>query len=46
VKAGCPSVGEFKGGEVGVGGWGNTHIEAEGRGNRDLRWVMGKGDNI
>jgi hypothetical protein len=28
VKAQCPSVGEFKGGEVGVGGWENILIEA------------------
>ena len=29
-KAGCPSVGEYQGWEVGVGGWGNTLIEAKG----------------
>jgi hypothetical protein len=32
LKARCPSVGEFKVKEVGVGGWGNTLIEAAGRG--------------
>jgi hypothetical protein len=31
-KAGYPSIGELEGREAGVGGWGNTLIEAEGGG--------------
>ena len=30
LKTSCPGVGECQGGEVRVGGWGNTIIEAEG----------------
>ena len=30
VKPQCPSIGECQDGEMGVGGWGNTHIEAGG----------------
>jgi hypothetical protein len=33
VKAQCPSVGEFEGREAGVGGWGDTLIEAGGGGD-------------
>jgi hypothetical protein len=32
MKAQCPSVGESQGGEVGVGGWVSTLIEAGGGG--------------
>jgi hypothetical protein len=39
VKAQCFSIGEFKGGEVGMLEWGSTLIEAEEPGCR-------KGDNI
>jgi hypothetical protein len=49
VKARGPSVGEFEGREVGVGGWvGNTLIEV-GDGIRGFPWQgaeTGKGDNI
>jgi hypothetical protein len=31
VEVQCPSVGECEGREAGVGGWGNTLIEAGGR---------------
>ena len=48
VMSGGPSVGEYQGGEAGVGGWKNTLIEAEGVGKG---WgIPGegtrKGDNI
>jgi hypothetical protein len=34
VKARCPSVGEFEGGKVGVGGWVGTHPQrSRGRGD-------------
>jgi hypothetical protein len=43
-KALCPSLGECKGREEGVGGWGNTLIEAGGRCNREFLWgKSGKG---
>jgi hypothetical protein len=32
AMARCPSVGEFEDGEAGLGGWGNTLIEAGGEG--------------
>jgi hypothetical protein len=42
VMAQCPSIRECQGRETGVGGWGNSLIEAGGRG-RD-RGVLGGGD--
>ena len=44
----CSCVGYFKGGEVGVGGCGNTLIEAGWEGDRKfpVGWSTGKGDNI
>jgi hypothetical protein len=46
MKAQFPSVGEFQGSEVGVGGWvGSTLIEAVGvGGDREfLEWNQGRG---
>jgi hypothetical protein len=45
VKAECPSVGEYQGSEVGVGGWRSTLIEAgeEGRGWGFAEGKQGKG---
>jgi hypothetical protein len=42
VKNRCPCVGEFEGGEVGVNGWANTIIEAEG--GAGARGFPGRGE--
>ena len=46
VKAGCPRVGEFEGGEVGVGWETPSYKQGEGRWNREFLGGIGKGYNI